>query len=163
MCVEVIELPLVALHSLEHQLHHLLAVPRAPLVWTGGKEVGKPGERPRLFSQEKTHQCYERSEHMRAVQTSGLLSKFAEQLHGLSFAGNKDGKREFRCEVTTSTSFMVYVLSFQCVKIYLLRSLTAVEQPFMTNNYIHRFKKKKKLALCLQLPGGSDALREIPD
>lgn len=33
MRVEVFELPLVALHGLEHQLHHLLTVARAPLVW----------------------------------------------------------------------------------------------------------------------------------
>lgn len=61
VCVEVFELPLVALHGLEHQLHHLLTVARAPLVWAGGKEMENQGN-GHVYFHKKT-QCYERSEH----------------------------------------------------------------------------------------------------
>lgn len=38
VCVEIPQFPLVEVHSLNHQAHHLLAVPWTSLVWAGGKE-----------------------------------------------------------------------------------------------------------------------------
>lgn len=70
----------------------------------------------------KKTQCYEKSEQTHDIQTSGLLSKFAEQLHGPSFT--KEQRREentvqdhksdllFVLNVPFSTCFQIFIFCY---------------------------------------------------
>ena len=53
---------------------------------------------------------YVRSEKMRDIQTSGFLSEFAEQLHGLSFPTKQRGEEGERSNIIKGLIFFVFVV-----------------------------------------------------
>lgn len=113
VCVEVSELPLIELHSLNHQAHHLLTVPWTPLVWAE-EEKGKPEKSKRrfIFTWKHCNKCSLRSEQMHAIQTSGFLSEFAEQLQGLSFTEEQRGE-ESKVRHHKAVVFLLFLLFLQ--------------------------------------------------
>lgn len=63
--------------------------------------------------------CYERSEQTHDIQTSGFLSEFAKQLHGLSFTEEQRGE-ESKVQDHKAVVFVVLKVKFgrdlQCVQ-----------------------------------------------